>query len=149
MLLLHLARARPVTAPVSSFWQTLRPLNFNMFASLHVVTHFNQSQNLSDGSAEQGDILYCSTHTLALTEFCSNFRLMMQGLGQFGRGGRCATQLARCFATTSSDQLAAIKSLRERSSAPMSDVRAALLQTNWKMGERCLQRGCKVTPCTR
>lgn len=60
---------------------------------------------------------------------------MLQGLRQLGRGRHCNTQLARCFASTSSDQLSAIKALRESSGAPMSDVRAALLQTNWKMGE--------------
>ena len=35
-----------------------------------------------------------------------------------------------------SDQLAAVKALREQSGAPISDVKAALVEADWKPGDR-------------
>ena len=61
-------------------------------------------------------------------------RQCTRGWKQLGRLAGDA-EACRAFASSSSDQLAAIKSLRERSGAPMADVRAALQQTNWEMGE--------------
>lgn len=40
----------------------------------------------------------------------------------------------RCFAVASS-QMTAIKSLRERTNAPISDVKAALVEAEWDLGE--------------
>lgn len=43
-----------------------------------------------------------------------------------------------CFRALSSGagNMALIKELRERSQAPISDVKAALVQSNWDLGER-------------
>jgi translation elongation factor EF-Ts len=77
-------------------------------------------------------------------------------LRQISRGS-CSAHL-RCMAT-SAEQLSAIKALREQSGAPISDVRAALMQADWKPGGACLHTDfdvcrrrycckCTVQPCS-
>lgn len=58
--------------------------------------------------------------------------------------GQCSAQLVRCMASTSAEQLNMIKSLREQSGAPMADVRAALMQADWKPGG---VHACEVHAC--
>lgn len=60
--------------------------------------------------------------------------MLAQGLWHLSRA-QYSSQLLRCMASASADQLSAIKLLREQTGAPMADVRAALKQAEWKPGE--------------
>ena len=85
--------------------------------------------------------------------------MLARGLRQVSRAPCSAQLLLRCTASTSAEQLSAIKSLREQSGAPMADVRAALMQADWKPGGACMHANfgvfsrsicCKrtVQPCS-
>ena len=56
------------------------------------------------------------------------------------RQAQLAASCARCcrlrWIASKSDQLAAVKALREQSGAPISDVKAALVEADWKPGDR-------------
>ncbi len=56
------------------------------------------------------------------------------------RQSRLAASCMRCcrlrWIASKSDQLAAVKALREQSGAPISDVKAALVEADWKPGDR-------------
>lgn len=51
----------------------------------------------------------------------------------------------RCFAV-GGNHMALIRELREASGAPISDVKAALQQADWDMGESWVWSGCRERP---
>ena len=63
--------------------------------------------------------------------------MLAPALGSLMRCNSALQQLQsiRCFATNA-EQLAAIKLLRERSGAPITDVKSALVEADWRTGKQ-------------
>lgn len=57
--------------------------------------------------------------------------------GEFGNQNSPSSMLLRSFSTevSASEQMNLIRQLRERTSAPIKDVKAALVGSNWDIGE--------------